>query len=303
MSDVLNELAVFSTPFHARAAEVRDPKGSSHEAEADILTAVFDVEDNNPAVGNMETQVIDKGAFRTAIAEGPLNPTHGLRGGRRQFLQDHGHAMIHGFVDSDYILGFADNWQEVDDGLIHTGHFNLRTTRGQEMYEKVKFAPDILQSSFRWPPNEKIQLRSGRAHVTEFTDVMESSIVGMGANFATGVVAVRTAIEQLVAQKLESDDGFRSGVPKAEDLKAWAASEDFRSMLTQFIAEDEALRSSVSEALNVALDEYAMKVALAADTELARSIRTHIDELLKPPPPDARGAWYGAMFEHAAARR
>jgi hypothetical protein len=187
--------------FQGRVLGLRESEDGAR-GEADILLAVFDVPDTEVAVGNEAVQVIDPGAFRTIIESGKL--------GSRPFGLDHFDAHIYGYSDSRKTIGKLENWEEVEEfrvegrdeslsGLQVTAHYNLRTDVGRFAWEVLNFMPELVQYSFRWPADEKIEEgEDGMEHVTEFSDVIEGSQVVFGAQALTGAANLRTAERELL---------------------------------------------------------------------------------------------------------
>lgn len=182
-----------SRAFRGRVlGKVRQTEGEDGPlGEADIMVAVFDIPDTDPAVGNTKRQVIDKGAFQGWIqgreASQPV-----------LFLRDHGNAHMTGFVDSSLTLGFGDNFREGEEdgqsGLIYTAHYNLATQEGADAFERLRFSPATTQFSFRWDEDTVEDGEDGFEHVTEFRNVEEVSQVGFGAQSLTKPLGWRTAV-------------------------------------------------------------------------------------------------------------
>lgn len=200
---------VFSPDFKARVLEARADEQAG-KGTATFLVAAFGVPDTEVAVGNESRQIIDEGAFRTWIEEQPDR--------RVPFYRDHGDAHITGYVDSGLKLGFADNFREGaadgQKGLLFDAHYNLRTDEGRNAFEDARFAPDLVQASFRWPPDETIvKGDDGFEHVTEFHGIDEVSQVGFGAQEKTGVVAgsLRSARTAVASHSTATSDATWDG--------------------------------------------------------------------------------------------
>lgn len=270
MAMTLEQVLIESPRFRAADMTFRAPEGDSMRGEADILVAVYGVEDTGVPHGLHNTQVIEPGAFRSAIVSGRL--------GKRPFLLDHGDATFTGYVNSEKLIGFSDGWAEDTGGLRMTSHYNLKTPMGELAWEQANFEASIPEYSFRWPADEKVEMRSGVEHVLEFSDIQEASQVAFGAQSRTGILTLRAA-EEVIARENGGADGR---MPSAEQLKTWLGQDAFRALMRSVMTDDDELLATITAGIDEASTEERIIGRLKTDPEMARRIGEGIVELLKP---------------------
>ena len=290
MTLTLEQVLIESPRF--RAADVSF-RSEGDRGEADILVACFGVPDTGVPHGLQNTQVIEHGAFRSAIGSGRL--------GKRPFLMDHGDATITGYVDSRKLIGYADGWAEDSGGLRMTGHYNRKTEIGALAWEQANFESSIPEFSFRWPANEKVEVREGVEYVQEFSDVQEASQVAFGAQSRTGILSLRSAQEYVARENGTGDDRL----PSAAQLKSWLDQDAFRALMRSVITDDDELLKTITGGIDTAVSEQHVLSALQTNPEMAKRIHEGIAELLKTPEApsaeghvltDAEKAWYERTF-------
>jgi phage head maturation protease len=166
-----------------QALEEQAPTG-----EADILVAVFGVEDTEIPFGAQRRQTIERGAFRPWLASSPFP---------MRWLIDHGDAIVNrGVARLTHQIGRVDTGEEQDEGLLIRTRYNLSKQVAREAYSDLAFSPDLAQ--FSWGSDvskEKVVTRSGRDYLVEAWP-FEFSHVSEAAQQEARLVAVRAAAQR-----------------------------------------------------------------------------------------------------------
>lgn len=292
MPTELAQVSIESARFRAADMKLRAPQGDSMRGEADILLAVFGVQDTGVPHGLKARQVIDQGAFQDIIGSGHL--------AKRPFYMDHGDATFTGYIDSTKLIGRADGWKEDGPaGLVFTGNYNLKVPNGEIAWEQVTFDPSIPEFSFRWPADEVVETMQGVEHVKAFSDVQEASQVGMGAQHATGVLTMRAAQE--LVDKLNATEGAMSRPDKAL-FAEWLKDDGFRAEVSSWLQEDKDILALVTKGLDAELSADRIVGIIGTDEEMARRVQEGLAASFRAPEPPtvkltpAQRAWYERTF-------
>lgn len=181
----------------ARLRQELTDDNATPSGEVELVVAVFGVPDTNVAVGNTRRQIIDKGAFRSWLADQDFENDPPLG-----FI-DHGGAVETGSHSARLMIGYASSGEETDEGLVLRTHYNLDKTVAREAYSDLLHNPAGVQFSFGWDPDkEKTEVRGGEEHVTQLW-LTEWSQVAFGAQRSAHLVSARAKASALGGESLE----------------------------------------------------------------------------------------------------
>lgn len=160
--------------------------------EADILVAVFNVEDTEIPFGATRRQTIERGAFRPWLATDPFP---------MRYLIDHGDAIMNrGVARLTHQIGKVDGGEEQEEGLLIRTRYNLSVQAAREAYSWLAFDAELAQ--FSWGSDvgkEKIVTRGGRDFLVEAWP-FEFSHVSEAAQREARLVAVRSALHSAIGR-------------------------------------------------------------------------------------------------------
>jgi hypothetical protein len=186
VSDLLEAAPVFTARLLTAPSKLRQAlEDQAPKGEAEILVSVFDIPDTHVAMGNIERQIIDRGAFRSYLASSPFPVPY--------FLDHGGYIGPH---RAELRIGKVTDGRETGEGLVIAAAYNLAKQVAREAFSELEFSPEVVGFSFSSDPQrEKIESREGERleHITEMWPV-EFAHVGFGAQEGARLLNARTAI-------------------------------------------------------------------------------------------------------------
>src|SRR5690606_4085788 len=155
----------------------------------------------------------------------------------------------HRFDDPDYNIGHVVDAKEDDHGLLVTAELDLENPKAAQVYRMLK-GKRINQMSFAYDIQDAESVSKDDEHYYELRKlkVHEVSVVPIGANQETEVLAVKAHSEALAGTKAQFTDDQLAAIGDAHKvlsqiLDAQKASEDENASDDEASTEDEAATS------------------------------------------------------------
>lgn len=125
----------------------------------------------------------------------------------------------HNFSDPDYNLGSVIDAKEDDHGLKVTAQLDLESPKAAQVYRLLK-GRRISQMSFAYDIEEAESVTKNEEHVYELRKlkIHEVSVVPLGANQETEILAVKSNAEALASSKAQFNDEQLAALASAHEV-------------------------------------------------------------------------------------